>query len=94
MAEDIKIAKEHLITILTEGFKTKQETGNALNKDIYTFWKGIQKNLPAELLTLIENEPMSDATKQGLDTEFNRLLQKQNVKMNVVMFLFNQGVEL
>lgn len=94
MAEDVKVAIGHVVNILTTAFQKRQTEGIDLERKTRNFWDKLKKRLPAETIASIENQPKEEATKTDLTKQMEELMTAQNVKMSVVMFLFEQGIEL
>lgn len=94
MTEDVKVAIGHTAEILTNSLHKRQTEGIELERKVRNFWDKIKKRLPAELATSMENQPNEEATKTAFVKQMEELMTAQNVKMSVVMFLFEQGIEL
>ncbi len=94
MDEDIKIAMEHVCIILKESFDKRNEKGIDLERKIKNFWNKIKKKMPEDIAKNYSLNPEDEAHKAAFIAQLAELMTAQNVKMNVVIFLYNQGVKL
>ena len=95
MADENKIAVEHLKNILLPALKRRKEERVELERDTKKYWTGLQKNLPAELFSNLEAAPEDEAHQEAF---FSALLDsmeaKQKVMLGTAIFLAKKGVEL
>lgn len=94
MAEDINLAIDHVVNILTEALTKRKEEGVDLERKVRNFWDKLKKRLPEEVSTEIQENPSAESSKIAFKKGMEELMNAQNVKMSVVVFLYDQGVEL
>ncbi len=95
MAEDTRIAADHLSDLLIPALTKRKEERVELDRETKGYWTRLKKRLPEELTTKIEENPGDEATV----TEFKAVLEQvmdrfQNVKMSTAIYLSKKGVEL
>ena len=95
MAEDTKVAVDHLVTIMTKELKRRQDERVELERETKKFWDRLKKRLPEELLANLEAEPENEAHQEAFRNAMIDLINaKQNVMMNAAIFLSKKGVQL
>ena len=87
-------ARNHIVSILSNEFKLKKETGKGLSKIVNGYWSKLKKRLPLDLVQDFENNPEDSTVQNSFALTFDELMKHSGVKMNTVMFLYNQGIEL
>ncbi len=94
MDEDIKLAIEHVCIILKESFAQRNEKDIDLERKIKNFWNKMKKKMPEDVAKNFSLNPENETYEKAFSDELAELMTAQNVKMNVVIFLYNQGVKL
>ncbi len=94
MDEDIKVAIEHVTLILSDSFRNRNEKGIDLERKIKNFWNKIKKKMPEDVAKNYSLFPDNADNKKAFSENLEELMSAQNVKMNVVIFLYNQGIKL
>lgn len=94
MDEDIKIAIEHVINIISESLKKRNERGIEMERKVRNFWNKIKKRLPEDLAKGFSENPDDKELQDAFAVNLEELMNKQNIKMNVVIFLYKQGIQL
>lgn len=94
MDEDIKLAIDHVCIILKDSFTKRNEKGIDLERKVKNFWSKMKKRMPEEVAKNFSLNPDNEDYKQAFGEQLAELMNAQNVKMNVVIFLYNQGVKL
>lgn len=94
MAEDIKVAIDHVVRILTESLVKRKEEGIELERNARNFWSKLKKRIAGETAAAMESNPEDTAAQDSLRADLETMMKTQNGKMGVVVFLYNQGIEL
>lgn len=94
MTEDVKIAVDHVVRILAEGLDKRKNEGIELERTTRNFWSKLQKRVGEEIATNMQENPTDVAAQDALKTKIGELSKAQNVKMGLVVFLYEKGVEL
>ena len=94
MDEDEKVAIDHVVTIISEALRRRKEESIELERKTRNFWKKIKKRLPEEVGNALEEDATSEANRAAFTKGMEELMESQSIKMNVVSFLYNQGIEL
>ena len=94
MREDIKEAIDHITTIMVGGLVKRRDEGIELERHERNFWSKLKKRIPEEVAKAMEEKPEEEASQQKFQEALAEQMNAQNVKMSVVAFLFNKGIEL
>ena len=102
----IKLAAQAGVdAVKIQTYKPETITLNSFKKDFLinknspwaakkNFWNKIKKKMPEDLAKNYSLNPEDEAHKAAFVAQLAELMTAQNVKMNVVIFLYNQGVKL
>ena len=94
MDPDLDNAIEHIRRIISETLKKRNDEGIEIEKSINNFWNKIQKKFPSDFIEQYNDNPDNKELNVEFGQHLKEIMNAQNVKMNVVMFLYHQGVEL
>ncbi|BDS10245.1 hypothetical protein [Aureispira anguillae] len=94
MAEDVKVAIDHVVKILADALTKRKEEGIELERTSRNFWSKVKKRITEDTANKMESNPEDTATQESLKTDLEEMMKTQNGKMGVVVFLYNQGIEL
>ncbi len=94
MDPDLDNAIEHIRRIISGSLKEKNDEGVELEKKVNNFWKKIQKKFPSDFVSQYNDNPDNEDLNVEFVQHLKEIMHAQSIKMNVVMFLYNQGVEL
>jgi len=94
MEDDVRIAIGHVVDIVGGALQKRKEESIELPRQVRNFWTKIRKRLPEDVSLAIEADPTDEAARAAFTEGMGELIKAQNIKMNMVMFLYNQGVKL
>jgi hypothetical protein len=95
MAEDTKIAVQHLADILVPALVKRRDERVELDRQTKKYWTALKKRLSEELIKGLEDNPEDEAAQNAFKEALEALMDRyQNVKMNSAIFLAQKGVEL
>lgn len=94
MTEDVKVAIDHVVRILAEDLEKRKNEGIELERTKRNFWSKLKKRVGEEIATNMETTPTDGAAQDALKAKIGELSKAQNVKMSLVVFLYDQGIEL
>jgi hypothetical protein len=94
MEDDVKVAIGHVVNIIGEALRKREEESVELPRPVRNFWNKIKKRLPEEVGPAMEASPTEEAARASFTEGMGELMKAKNIKMNMVMFLYNQGIEL
>lgn len=95
MAEDTKIAVQHLADIIVSALVKRKEERVELDRQTKKYFTALKKRLAEEVIAGLEASPEDEAAQNAFKDALEALMDKsQNVKMNSAIFLAQKGVEL
>ncbi|MDC0231210.1 hypothetical protein OAK19_04525 [Aureispira] len=94
MDPDLDNAIEHIRRIISESLIKRNNEAVELEKKVNNFWNKIQQKFPSDFVSQYDENPDNQALNVEFCQHLKEIMHAQNIKMNVVMFLYNQGVEL
>lgn len=94
MGEDIIFAIDTITQILTEALDKRKKENIELERIVRNFWAKMRKLVGEDLCNNLEEDPYNKAYTEDFKEKVAELMNRQNFKMNVVMFLYNMGIEI
>lgn len=95
MAEDSKLAVQHLTDIMVPALKKRKEERVELDRETKNYWNKLKKRLPEDAMIPFEENPEDEAAQSKFKEVLEQYVDRyQNVKMSTAIFLVNKGVEL
>ncbi|MFK7799759.1 MAG: hypothetical protein AB8E82_20055 [Aureispira sp.] len=95
MAEDTKIAVQHLADIIVPALMKRKDERVELDRQTKKYFTALKKRLSEEVIAGLEASPEDEAAQNAFKDALEALMDKsQNVKMNSAIFLAQKGVEL
>jgi hypothetical protein len=95
MAEDTRLAVNHLVDLIVPALKKRNEERVELNRDTKNYWNKLKTRIPADVTTALEENPEDEAAQNKFKDVMEESMDRaQNVKMSTAIFLAKNGVEL
>ncbi|MGH1339114.1 MAG: hypothetical protein ACRBFS_23560 [Aureispira sp.] len=95
MAEDTRLAVNHLTDIMIPALNKRKEERIELDRETKNYWNRLKKRLPEDITTGIEENPNDETAQNNFKDTLEQFVDRyQNIKMSTAIFLAQKGVEL
>lgn len=92
MSKDLEEGVNKVVHSLAKAFDAYNAKNIELDKSTVKFWNKLKKRLPEEVVNNFEADPT--AGQPALRQELTTIGDNAGVKMNLVMYLHEQGISL
>lgn len=94
LKDDEKQAIGLVADLIMPALVRRKTEGVELERHSRNFWNKLRKRLPEDDVKMIQEQPEDAASKTKFEEGLGNLMGAQNIKMSVVAYLYNNGVEL
>ena len=94
MGEDIIFAIDTITQLLTDALDKRKNENIELERIVRNFWAKMKKVVGEDLCNSMEEDPYNEKHIEDFKEKVAELMNRQNFKMSMVMFLYNMGIEI
>ena len=95
MAEDTRLAVNHLVDLIAPALKKRKEERVELDRNTKNYWNKLKTRIPEDVAAALEDNPSDEAAQNKFKDIMEETMDRsQNVKMSTAIFLAKNDIEL